>query len=100
LKDIETIIADLEQQRSAIDRAISALREVTGVRASTKQAAPPRRGAKKRQLSPEGRARIAEATRRRWAAQRAAVRPAGKTARGRKAAGKKAAKKTAESAAS
>ena len=73
MKDIDSIISDLEQQRSAIDRAISALREVTGTHtASSVTGAAPRDGAatKKRTITPAGRKRIAEAMRRRWAAKR------------------------------
>jgi hypothetical protein len=73
LKDIEGIISELEQQREAIDRAITALREITS--GGTRQATPTRAAAspqrKKRRLSPEGRERIAEALRKRWAAKRA-----------------------------
>jgi hypothetical protein len=74
LKNIEAIVSDLEQQRAAIIRALDALRLVG------QQPAPKRRGrppgtknppvTKKRRLSPEGRARIIEATRKRWAAVR------------------------------
>jgi hypothetical protein len=73
LKDFDSIISDLEQQRSAIDRAISALREVTGTHtASSVTASAPRDGAatKKRTITPAGRKKIAEAMRRRWAAKR------------------------------
>jgi hypothetical protein len=74
LKDIESIISELEQQRSAIDRAISALREVTGTQLSERsdrsqqQQAP---AIKKRGITPAGRRKLAEAMRRRWAAKRA-----------------------------
>ena len=73
MNDIDSIISDLEQQRSAIDRAISALREVTGTHtASSVTASAPRDGAatKKRTITPAGRKRSAEAMRRRWAAKR------------------------------
>jgi hypothetical protein len=74
LKDIESIVSELEQQRSAIDRAISALREVSGTQASEtsdgsqQQQAP---ATKKRGITPAGRRKLAEAMRRRWAAKRA-----------------------------
>ena len=73
MNDVENVISQLEKQRSAIDRAISALREITGSPAT----GPDRHGitqrkTKKRHLSPEGRRRIIEATKRRWAAKRTA----------------------------
>jgi hypothetical protein len=81
LSDVKRIISDLEQQRNAIERAISALREVTerGLGDTTVAATPSRATdsapatKKKRQLSPEGRQRIIDATKKRWAAKRAAM---------------------------
>jgi len=75
LNETRNIIQQLENQRNAIDRAISALREIEGPTSSTKSgsssaAGPAKRG--RRGISAEGRARIGEATRRRWAAKRAA----------------------------
>lgn len=79
MNDINRIISELERQRVAIDRAIAALRDVTGpsaaassTQASVKRANAPAATKKRRQLSPEGRQRIVEATRKRWAARRAA----------------------------
>ncbi len=70
--NVENVISQLERQRSAIDRAISALREATGVSPSAKVASSSVNGRpRKRRLSPEGRRRIIEATKRRWAAKRA-----------------------------
>jgi hypothetical protein len=92
VSEIDNIIAKLEQQRQAIDRALVALRGINsaggttrrGRRTGSKVSAEARRRmseaqkrrwartgkgtARKRVLSPEGRARIAEATRKRWAA--------------------------------
>lgn len=73
MNDVENVIFQLEKQRSAIDRALSALREITGSPAT----GPDGHGitqskAKKRHLSPEGRRKIIEATKRRWAAKRTA----------------------------
>ena len=73
MNDVENVIAQLERQRSAIDSAISALREITGSPAT----GPARHGilhstTKKRHLSREGRRRIIEAAKRRWAAKRTA----------------------------
>lgn len=73
MRNIENIIADLEQQRSAIDRAISALRDIgTGKAAGKGLRVGSEKAPVKRRLSPEGKRRIAEAARRRWANQRAA----------------------------
>jgi hypothetical protein len=76
LNDISRIISELERQRVAIERAIAALRDVSmpaatpqATTTTTKKTAAPAK--KKRQLSPEGRQRIIEATKRRWAAKRA-----------------------------
>ena len=76
--DFTSIINELQQRAAAIDRALEALRGVGGVNVA---AAPAKRrgrppGSKnktpgtKRVLSPEGRRRIIEATKRRWAAVR------------------------------
>jgi hypothetical protein len=71
VNNVENAISQLEKQRSAIDRALSALREVTGsASARTDGNVIPQGKRKKRHLSPEGRRRIIEAIKRRWAAQR------------------------------
>ena len=82
MNNVENAISQLEKQRSAIDRALSALREVTGAAAASSAGnGIPQGKRKKRHLSPEGRQRIIEAIRRRWAAQRAGQ-PASKKAAG------------------
>lgn len=104
LKDLTQIISGLEQQQSAIQRAISALREIygsgsgsapakkrgrpgrptgSGAAAAPKKAAPAKR---KRRLSAEGRQAIIEALKKRWAEKRAGENPATKNAtkKGRK----------------
>ena len=73
---LKDIISKLEQQRSAIDRALTALREADGSESTAPAAAPTakRRGRpakKKGGMTPEGRARLSEALRQRWAAKRA-----------------------------
>jgi len=68
VNDVQNVISQLEKQRSAIDRALSALREVNG--SPTTGADGHRITQKKRHLSPEGRRRIIAATKRRWAAKR------------------------------
>jgi L-2-hydroxyglutarate oxidase LhgO len=70
VNDVESVISKLEKQRSAIDRAISALREITGSPTTGPDVVESK--TKKRRLSPEGRKRIIEATKRRWAAKRTA----------------------------
>ena len=69
---LNEVIEQLEQQRTAIERALSALREVGGVGGS---AAPStgQAGAAKRKggMTPEGRRRLSEALKKRWAAKRA-----------------------------
>lgn len=83
MSDLGNIISELEQQKAAIERALSALREIGD---------PPRPGpgrpkksaeaivTKKRILSPEGRRRIIAATKKRWAAKRSAEASQRKTA--------------------
>ena len=71
MNNVENVISQLERQRSAIDRAISALREVAGKSSLAKVTSPSSNGQhRKRHLSPEGRRRIIEATKRRWATKR------------------------------
>ena len=71
MNNVENVISQLETQRSAIDRAISALREVAGKSPLAKVKTPSSNGQpRKRHLSPEGRRRIIEATKKRWAAKR------------------------------
>jgi len=72
LSDIANIIARLEKQRTSIITAISALRALEGTAAPaapvTRHTAPKKRG----KLSAEGRKRIVEAMKKRWAARKAA----------------------------
>jgi hypothetical protein len=79
MADINDIIRRLEQQREGIDRALEALRAVGGGAVSaparrgpgrpkkTATAAAPAPVKAKRRLSPEGRARIIAALKKRWA---------------------------------
>ena len=72
--NIENVISQLERQRSAIDRAISALRDIGASNSvlSAAAAGSTRLGKRrKRHMSAEGRKRIAEAARKRWAQIRA-----------------------------
>ena len=73
MNDVENFISQLERQRSAIDRAISALRAMAdpikgGVTTATGNTGQPV-GAKRR-ISPEARARMAEGAREQWAAKK------------------------------
>ena len=70
------VIARLEEQMAAIDRALSALRDVEGTAARSAPAAAvserpeeqrPAKKKRKRRLSPEGRARLVAAVKKRWA---------------------------------
>ena len=75
MNEIGKIISQLEHQRASIERAIAALREIDNpsqAEALTPPAAS-KKATRKRQISPEGRKRIAEATRQRWAAKKAAA---------------------------
>ena len=71
MNDIDNVISRLEKQRSAIDRALLELREISGPDTSDAQRVSQSKS-RKRRLSPEGRRRIIEGTKRRWAAKRAA----------------------------
>ena len=74
MTEIGKIISQLENQRASIERAIAALREIDSpspAEARTASAVS-KKATQKRHISPEGRKRIIEATKRRWAAKRAA----------------------------
>jgi hypothetical protein len=74
MNEVQKIIAQLEKKRAGIDRAIAALREISdsGLGGSTDLSAH-KAAPRKRRLSASGRRRIAEAARKRWAAQRAGM---------------------------
>jgi hypothetical protein len=69
VNDIENAISRLETHRSAIDRALLALREISGPNTPKAQSVIQSKS-RKRRLSPEGRRRIIEAAKRRWAAKK------------------------------
>jgi hypothetical protein len=69
VNDIDNVISRLERQRSAIDRALLALREISSPNTPNTQPVSQSKS-RKRRLSPEGRRRIIEATKRRWAAKK------------------------------
>jgi hypothetical protein len=83
LGNLQDVISKLEQQKVAIDKAIAALREFneSGATEATTQtlgrpAKAVKKAAKKRVMSEEGRKRIAEASRKRWAAFKKAAKKA------------------------
>jgi len=72
---IEDVISRLEKQREAIDRALAALRDIgRGQGSAPKKRGRPKGSVNKKRRGPsaEGRKRIAEAQRARWAAKKAA----------------------------
>jgi tRNA G18 (ribose-2'-O)-methylase SpoU len=73
---LKEVIKGLEKQKTAIERALAALREVDGtaVESAPLAAAPARRGRPKRKggMTAEGRKRLSEALKKRWAVKRAA----------------------------
>ena len=77
--EVKSIVARLERQGKAIEKAIAALRELDGqdgaVMAVAERAtlAKQKTARRKGRISAEGRKRISEALRARWAARRAAV---------------------------
>ena len=82
---LKEVIKGLEKQKTAIERALAALKEVDGTVVESaplaEAAAPARRGRpakRKGGMTPEGRKRLSEALKKRWAVKRAAsqVKPA------------------------
>jgi hypothetical protein len=80
--EVEKMLEELRQERSMIEEAIVALERImrSGTVAPKRRGRPPKAlsavasataASKKRELSPEGRARIAEAAKKRWAEARA-----------------------------
>ena len=100
MNNVDSIISQLEGQRSAIERAIAALRDISApgpaVVKRGRTGRPPGPVStpkkKKRRLSDEGRERIIEALRKRWAKKRTAQQA------GVKRAAKKATKKRGKAA--
>ena len=73
MNELESIVANLERQRQAIETALQALREVSGTGSvSARSAATKKRPAAKKRggLTEEGRRRLSENMRKRWAAKR------------------------------
>jgi hypothetical protein len=78
VNDLKGIISQLERQRTAIDRALSALQQVTGAPEAKRSTGGSTdnqqmtRTKRKGRLTPAGRRRLSEAMKKRWAAKRAA----------------------------
>ena len=72
---LNEVIKKLEQQRTGIERALAALREIEGPAAVAPAVAPvrgrPRKTKRKGGMTPEGRKRLSEALKARWAAKKA-----------------------------
>jgi hypothetical protein len=74
---LKDVIARLEQQHIAIVRALAALRGMEGSGGIESPAALPAPAAKKKRgMTPEGRARLVAALKRRWAAKKKGARKA------------------------
>jgi hypothetical protein len=75
MTDLDTIIEQLEKWKVGIDNAIASVTALRGIEAivppssaaPVKQAAATKKATKKRVISPEGRKKISEASRKRWA---------------------------------
>lgn len=94
---LEDIISRLEQQRSAIESALTALRDLGGssaanVAPAASAPAARSRARRKGRMTPEGRKRLADAMKKRWAVKRTAAQA--KKSASKKAAAKKAVAKT------
>jgi hypothetical protein len=100
---LSEVIKKLEQQRIGIERALAALRDIEGpgletpAPAAARSVGRPRKAKRKGGMTPEGRRRLSEALKARWAARKAgasapakkapaktAKRKGGMTAEGRK----------------
>lgn len=75
---LSEVIRKLEQQRAAIENALSALRELESPGTEAAPARPGRPPRRKGGMTPEGRRRLSEALKARWAAKRSgsAAKPA------------------------
>jgi len=77
-KGFNGIIAQLERQKTAIDRALAALRDVDGTQeaateaTATTELASSAPATRKGGMTPEGRKRLSAALRKRWAAKKGA----------------------------
>jgi hypothetical protein len=67
---IDNIIAQLEEQKAAVERALEALRDFGQTGSITPAKATGKASARKGGMTPEGRRRLALAMKKRWAAKR------------------------------
>ena len=74
---LNEVIKKLEQQRAGIERALAALRDIEGTGLETAAPASAPRGRRKAKrkggMTPEGRRRLSEALKARWAAKKASA---------------------------
>jgi hypothetical protein len=76
-----SIITELERQKTVIDNALAALRDIDGVKSPAPEAAakgapaPSAPATRKGRMSPEGKKRLIAALKNRWAAKKAAQSP-------------------------
>jgi hypothetical protein len=66
----EGIIMQLEQQKAAIDKALTALRDVDGIAPAETKQAPEAPATRKGGMTPEGKERLVAALKKRWAAKK------------------------------
>jgi hypothetical protein len=97
MNGIEGIVKQLEAQRAAIEKALDALRQVGGIalpgeapatkkRGRPAKEAPAAEATRKGGMTAEGRERLAESMRKRWAVKRTASQAKKKPGRPKKAA--------------
>jgi len=71
--DLRKVVSELKQERDRLNRAIAALEGIEGapaVAAKAFSSKPAPKAAKKHKLSPEGRKRLSEMMKKRWAERR------------------------------
>jgi hypothetical protein len=70
--DLRKVVSELKQERDRLNRVIAALEGIEGAgAASTKSSSKPAaKKAKKHNISPEGRKRLSEMMKKRWAERR------------------------------
>jgi hypothetical protein len=73
MNGIDNIIAQLEGQKAAVERALEALRDFDQTGSISPAKSTSKAPARKGRMTPEGRRRLALAMKRRWAAKRTAA---------------------------
>ncbi len=74
--NISKIIEELKRERASIDEAIAALQAVDRTQTSGSVRAHGANGRRKRRLTPEGRKRLSEMMKKRWAERKRKAKPA------------------------